>query len=89
MAMRIFNQLRWLTDSRAPTTVLPEAGSYQPTVFQAGGADTLAYALPRYDGTPPMLERVVRDPRTRGVLDAAGATVRAVGSARHRWLPDH
>ncbi|MFP3700096.1 penicillin acylase family protein, partial [Burkholderia sp. SIMBA_013] len=26
-AMRIFNQLRWLTDSRAPTTVPPEAGS--------------------------------------------------------------
>ncbi|MFP3624414.1 hypothetical protein, partial [Burkholderia sp. SIMBA_051] len=46
-AMRIFNQLRWLTDSRAPTTVPPEAGSYQPAVFQPDGADRLAYALPR------------------------------------------
>ena len=29
----------------------------------------MSYALPRYDGTPPMLERVPRDPQTRGVLD--------------------
>lgn len=76
-AMRIFNQLRWLTDSRAPTTVPPEEGSYQPAVFQPEGADKLAYALPRYDGTPPMLERVVRDPATRGVVDGAPATLRA------------
>ncbi|MCH4590398.1 penicillin acylase family protein, partial [Achromobacter xylosoxidans] len=76
-AMRIFNQLRWLTDSRAPTTVPPQEGSYQPAVFQPEGADQLAYALPRYDGTPPMLERVVRDPATRGVVDGAPATLRA------------
>ncbi|WZB75359.1 penicillin acylase family protein [Achromobacter insuavis] len=76
-AMRIFNQLRWLTDSRAPTTVPPEEGSYQPAVFQPEGADKLAYALPRYDGTPPMLERVVRDPATRGVVDGSPAALRA------------
>ena len=76
-AMRIFNQLRWLTDSRAPTTVPAEEGRYQPAVFQPEGADKLAYALPRYDGTPPMLERVVRDPATRGVVDGAPATLRA------------
>ncbi len=76
-AMRIFNQLRWLTDSRAPTTVPPQEGSYQPAVFQPEGADQLAYALPRYDGTPPMLERVVRDAATRGVVDGAPATLRA------------
>ena len=76
-AMRIFNQLRWLTDSRAPTTVPPEAGSYQPAVFQPESTDKLAYALPRYDGTPPMLERVVRDPATRGVIAGTPAALRA------------
>ena len=72
-AMQIFNQLRWMTDSRAPVTVPEEEGSYRPGVATSGaaapGASALSYALPRYDGTPPMLERVPRDPQTRGVLD--------------------
>ena len=71
--MQIFNQLRWMTDSRAPVTVPEEEGSYRPGVATSGaaapGASALSYALPRYDGTPPMLERVPRDPQTRGVLD--------------------
>ena len=64
-AMQIFNQLRWMTDSRAPTTVPEEEGVYQPGAATAPAK--LSYALPRYDGTPPMLERVARDPQTRGV----------------------
>ena len=70
--MQIFNQLRWMTDSRAPVTVPEEEGSYRPGVATSGAAAPrvgLSYALPRYDGTPPMLERVPRDPQTRGVLD--------------------
>ncbi|WP_424625259.1 penicillin G acylase [Achromobacter marplatensis] len=74
-AMQIFNQLRWMTDSRAPTTVPEEEGVYQPEVATAPAR--LSYALPRYDGTPPMLERVARDPQTRGVLDEAPAAVPA------------
>lgn len=70
-AMQIFNQLRWMTDSRAPTTVPEEEGVYQPNAAKAQA--TLSYALPRYDGTPPMLERIARDSQTRGVLDAATA----------------
>ena len=56
---------------RAPVTVPEEEGSYRPGVTSgaAPGASALSYALPRYDGTPPMLERVPRDPQTRGVLD--------------------
>lgn len=73
-AMQIFNQLRWMTDSRAPTTVPEEEGTYQPGQPDAARPPArLSYALPRYDGTPPMLERVARDPRTRGVLDEAPA----------------
>jgi penicillin amidase len=73
-AMQIFNQLRWMTDSRAPTTVPEEEGVYRPD----GGRPParLSYALPRYDGTPPMLERVARDAQTRGVLDASPAETR-------------
>ncbi|KNE26612.1 penicillin G acylase [Achromobacter spanius] len=74
-AMQIFNQLRWMTDSRAPTTVPEEEGVYQPATYQptAPAPAKLSYALPRYDGTPPMLERVARDPQTRGVLQDAPA----------------
>ncbi|MGB3434553.1 penicillin G acylase [Achromobacter sp.] len=74
-AMQIFNQLRWLTDSRAPTTVPEEEGVYRPD--GARPPAKLSYALPRYDGTPPMLERVARDPQTRGVLDEAPAATPA------------
>ncbi len=74
-AMQIFNQLRWMTDSRAPTTVPEEEGVYRPD--GAKPPAKLSYALPRYDGTPPMLERVARDPQTRGVLDEAPAAVPA------------
>lgn len=70
-AMQIFNQLRWMTDSRAPTTVPEEEGVYQPAVTPAPAK--LSYVLPRYDGTPPMLERVARDPQTRGVLPTPAA----------------
>lgn len=77
-AMQIFNQLRWMTDSRAPTTVPEEEGVYQPGQPDAAHPPAkLSYALPRYDGTPPMLERVARDPQTRGVLDEAPATAPA------------
>ena len=73
-AMQIFNQLRWMTDSRAPTTVPEEEGVYQPNATNATKAQaTLSYALPRFDGTPPMLERIARDPQTRGVLNDAAA----------------
>jgi len=73
-AMQIFNQLRWMTDSRAPTTVPEEEGVYQPNATKATKAQaTLSYALPRFDGTPPMLERIARDPQTRGVLHDATA----------------
>ncbi len=74
-AMQIFNQLRWMTDRRAPVTVPEEEGVYRPDA-EAPPA-RLSYALPRYDGTPPMLERVARDPQTRGVLDEAPAATRA------------
>ncbi|MBO1013766.1 penicillin acylase family protein [Achromobacter sp. SD115] len=74
-AMQIFNQLRWMTDSRAPTTVPEEEGVYRPDGAEPPAK--LSYALPRYDGTPPMLERVARDPQTRGVLDEAPAAVPA------------
>ncbi|CAB3631344.1 penicillin G acylase [Achromobacter pestifer] len=77
-AMQIFNQLRWMTDSRAPTTVPEEEGVYQPGQPDAAHPPAkLSYALPRYDGTPPMLERVARDPQTRGVLDEAPAAAPA------------
>lgn len=74
-AMQIFNQLRWMTDSRAPTTVPEEEGGYQPDAARPSAR--LSYALPRYEGTPPMLERVARDPQTRGVLDEAPAALPA------------
>lgn len=74
-AMQIFNQLRWMTDSRAPTTVPEEEGVYRPE--GAKPPAKLSYALPRYDGTPPMLERVARDPQTRGVLDETPAATSA------------
>jgi penicillin amidase len=74
-AMQIFNQLRWMTDSRAPTTVPEEEGVYRPD--GAKPSARLSYALPRYDGTPPMLERVARDPQTRGVLDETPAAASA------------
>ena len=82
-AMQIFNQLRWMTDSRAPVTVPEEEGSYRPGVATSGaaapGASVLSYALPRYDGTPPMLERVPRDPR------AACWTARRTRCANGCW----
>ncbi|MDQ1763496.1 penicillin G acylase [Achromobacter aegrifaciens] len=74
-AVQIFNQLRWMTDSRAPTTVPEEEGVYRPD--GAKPSARLSYALPRYDGTPPMLERVARDPQTRGVLDETPAAASA------------
>ncbi|MEY5098048.1 MAG: hypothetical protein RJA36_767 [Pseudomonadota bacterium] len=67
-AWQIFNQLKWQVDPKAPTTVAPEEGSYQHTPVPA--ERSLAYALPRYDGTPPMLERLALDPADRSLLDA-------------------
>ena len=46
-AMQIFNQLRWMTDSRAPTTVPEEEGDYQPEVATAP-----ARLKPRVDTLP-------------------------------------
>ena len=37
-AMQIFNQLRWMTDSRAPVTVPEEEGCYRPGVATSGAA---------------------------------------------------
>lgn len=70
VAWQIFNQLKWISDPKALTTIAPEEGSYSVPL---GPFDApLAYALPRYDGTPPLLERLAQSPADHGLLGLEG-----------------
>lgn len=71
----LFNQLKWLSDPNAVTTIAPEEGRYS---VKLGPFDTpLAYTLPRYDGTPPVLERLAQAPADRGLLGLPAEANRA------------
>ena len=72
---QIFNQLKWTVDPKALTTVPFENGSY--SVGQSAGDSAPMYALPRFDGTPPMLERLAQSPLDRGLLGLEPAENRA------------
>lgn len=52
-----FDQLKWVIDLQAPTTVAPEDGRYAVPLDQSA---RLSYALPRYDGEPPALARLAK-----------------------------
>ena len=53
----IFDELKWVIDPDAPTTVPESAGRYTVPVSTAG---TIAYTLPDYRDTPPSLARLAR-----------------------------
>ncbi len=80
---QIFDQLKWVFDPAAPTTVPAEEGQYPVrfaefgTAASASGAAVHAYALPRYDGEPPTLARLAKD--SHGALAGGdAATQRAL-----------
>lgn len=53
--MAVFNQLKWLVNPAAPTTIAPQESQY-PVKFDLNTTQTAAL-LPRYDISPPMLDR--------------------------------
>lgn len=53
--MAVFNQLKWLVNPAAPTTIAPQESQY-PVKFDLKNSQTAAL-LPRYDMSPPMLDR--------------------------------
>lgn len=53
----IFDELKWVIDPDAPTTVPESAGRYTVPVSTAG---TIAHTLPDYRDTPPSLARLAR-----------------------------
>jgi len=57
--MALFNQLKWLVNPAAPTTVPGDEGAY-PVKVGPQATKTTAQALPRYDGPAPMLARLAR-----------------------------
>ncbi|MGF6970477.1 penicillin amidase [Paraburkholderia sp. WC7.3g] len=58
--MELFNQLKWLVNPDARTTIAPDERTYPVKLGAQVGSGTLAYTLPRYDGPPPMAERLAR-----------------------------
>lgn len=53
----LFDELKWVIDPEAPTTVPESAGRYTVPVSTSG---TIAYTLPDYRDTPPSLARLAR-----------------------------
>ena len=53
--MAVFDQLKWLVNPSAPTTISPKESHY-PLTFDLKNAQTAAL-LPRYDRPAPMLDR--------------------------------
>ncbi|GAB3629290.1 penicillin acylase [Pandoraea terrae] len=60
--MALFNELKWLVNPDAPTTVPASEGSYAVKVGPQPGvtSSSSAQILPRYDGPAPMLARLAR-----------------------------
>ena len=98
-AMQIFNQLRWMTDSRAPVTVPEEEGCYRPGVAHRAppervGLVLCAAALRRHAAHAGARAARSADarragrPAGRAARTAAGA-VRRVRPAGHRGLAYH
>ncbi|WP_321795942.1 penicillin acylase family protein [Caballeronia sp. J97] len=58
--MDLFNQLKWLVNPNARTTIAASERSYAIKVGSQRQDGSLAYALPRYDGAPPMADRPAR-----------------------------
>lgn len=56
-AMDLFNQLKWLVNPNARTTIAAGERSYSVKVGSQQRDGSLAYALPRYDAAPPMADR--------------------------------
>lgn len=56
--MAVFNQVKWLVNPDAPTTIAPQESRY-PVKFDLNEMKTAAL-LPRYDQSPPMLERLAK-----------------------------
>ncbi|SAL02167.1 penicillin amidase [Caballeronia arationis] len=59
-AMDLFNQLKWLVNPNARTTIAASERSYAVKVGSQQSDGALAYALPRYDAAPPMADRLAR-----------------------------
>lgn len=58
--MDLFNQLKWLVNPDAKTTIAPEDQTYRGIPEVRNDTGKLAYQLPRYDLPPPMTERLAR-----------------------------
>ncbi|MCP3023141.1 penicillin acylase family protein [Cupriavidus basilensis] len=58
--MDLFTQLKWLVNPKAVTTIAAGERTYPIRLGAPAGTGELAYALPRYDGPPPMAERPAR-----------------------------
>lgn len=56
-AMDLFNQLKWLVNPDARTTIAASERSYSVEAGSRARDGSLAYALPRYDAAPPMADR--------------------------------
>ncbi|EAR0813651.1 penicillin acylase [Salmonella enterica] len=69
--MAVFNQLKWLVNPKAPTTIAPQESRYS-VKFDLNKTQT-ATLLPRYDQSPPMLERLAKG--NDGALLALTATL--------------
>lgn len=58
--IELFNQLKWLINPDARTTISADERTYQVKVGAQTDSNALAYTLPRYDGPPPMADRPAR-----------------------------
>nr|P07941.1 RecName: Full=Penicillin G acylase; AltName: Full=Penicillin G amidase; AltName: Full=Penicillin amidohydrolase; Contains: RecName: Full=Penicillin G acylase subunit alpha; Contains: RecName: Full=Penicillin G acylase subunit beta; Flags: Precursor [Kluyvera cryocrescens]AAA25047.1 penicillin acylase prepropeptide (EC 3.5.1.11) [Kluyvera cryocrescens] len=68
--MAVFNQLKWLVNPSAPTTIAARESSY-PLKFDLQNTQTAALLVPRYDQPAPMLDRPAKG--TDGALLAVTA----------------
>jgi penicillin amidase len=58
--MELFNQLKWIVNPDAQTTIAPDERTYPVKLGPQVGTAALGYILPRYDGPPPMADRLAR-----------------------------
>lgn len=58
--MDLFNQLKWLVNQNARTTISPDERRYPVEVGAQSTTGSSTSALPRYDGPPPMADRLAR-----------------------------
>ena len=83
--MAVFNQLKWLVNPSAPTTIAVQESNY-PLKFNQQNSQTAAL-LPRYDLPAPMLDRPAKGADGALLALTAGRTGKLLLHNLHRVVP--